>query len=116
MATAEREKAVILTMKSKLISVLEDLDEDGSGTISRSEFDSLMSVPTAVEALKELGVDPTFLVSLSDHIFRPNAMSSVNMGHKKTTQQKESGAAGSQPIADSEEDEDEEEYAMTFLE
>lgn len=69
MARAEREKAALIACKSKLMGILNDLDEDGSGTISRNEFDRLIEVSTTVEALHQLGVDPMYLVSLSDHIF-----------------------------------------------
>jgi len=77
MAKTETEKASIAYIKRKLLSVLEDLDEDKSGTISREEFDDLMSVPTAVQVLHELGVDPTYLLSLSETIFNPLAMGSA---------------------------------------
>jgi len=68
-AITEKEKAMVLYVKSKLMHVLEELDEDGSGTISKSEFLKLMEVPVAVKALEELGVDVPNLLSLSDHLF-----------------------------------------------
>merc|ERR1719487_1268355 len=65
----EKEKATVTWVKSKLMHVLEELDEDGSGMISKDEFEKLLLIPTAVDAMTELGVDVNNLVSLSDHIF-----------------------------------------------
>jgi len=71
-AAAEKEKAMVNYVKSALTHVLEELDEDGSGMISKGEFDRLVKIPTAVQALEDLGVDVQNLVSLSDHIFASN--------------------------------------------
>lgn len=68
-AVSEREKTLISFVKSKLINVLTQLDEDGNGTISKSEFDELLNYPEATSALTELGVDINNLVSLADHLF-----------------------------------------------
>lgn len=68
-ACAEKEKVMVGYVRSKLMGVLEKLDEDGNGTISRDEFDQLLQIPEAVQALEELGVDVQNLVSLSDHLF-----------------------------------------------
>merc|ERR1712241_814026 len=68
-AAAEKEKILVTYVKSKLMSVLLRLDEDGNGTISKEEFDQLVHIPDAVRALEELGVDVQNLVSLADHLF-----------------------------------------------
>eukprot|EP00747_Dinoflagellata_sp_TGD_P212361 gnl/TRDRNA2_/TRDRNA2_85459_c0_seq1.p1 gnl/TRDRNA2_/TRDRNA2_85459_c0~~gnl/TRDRNA2_/TRDRNA2_85459_c0_seq1.p1 ORF type:complete len:454 (+),score=73.70 gnl/TRDRNA2_/TRDRNA2_85459_c0_seq1:89-1363(+) len=68
-AAAEKEKVLVGYVKTKLITVLQRLDEDGNGTISKAEFDQLVHIPEAVQALDELGVDVPNLVSLSDHLF-----------------------------------------------
>lgn len=68
-ASAEKEKVMVTYVKSKLMGVLQALDEDGNGTISRPEFNQLLEIPEAVKALTELGVDVQNLVSLSDHLF-----------------------------------------------
>jgi len=68
-AAAEKEKALVTYVKTRLISVLESLDKDGNGTISKHEFEQLLHIPEAVAALDELGVDVPNLVSLSDHLF-----------------------------------------------
>merc|ERR1719311_1672515 len=50
----EKEKATVSWVKSKLMYVLEEIDEDGSGMISKDEFEKLIQVPSAVEAMQEL--------------------------------------------------------------
>merc|ERR1712187_335595 len=44
-AAAEKEKVLITYVKSRLIAVLQELDKDGNGTLSRTEFDELMNIP-----------------------------------------------------------------------
>jgi len=68
-AAVEKETALVNYVKSKLMSVLERLDEDGDGTISKVEFEKLVDNPEAVCALNELGVDVPNLCSLADHLF-----------------------------------------------
>lgn len=68
-AAAEKEKALVNYVKSKLFSVLHRLDEDGNGTICKGEFDQLVNIPEAVSALNELGVDVPNLMSLADFLF-----------------------------------------------
>jgi len=67
---AEKEKALVSYVKGRLMGVLERLDEDGNGTISREEFDQLVMIPEAVETLETMGVDVPNLVSLADHLFQ----------------------------------------------
>lgn len=81
-AEAEKGKAVITYVKSTLIDILTELDTDGTGTISKDEFAVLLEVPSAVDALEQLGVDVANLLMLADVLFdgdcgtRPNAKSS----------------------------------------
>merc|ERR1719454_2719619 len=70
-AAAEKEKVLISFVKSRLIDVLQSLDQDGNGTISKPEFDQLLAIPEAVQALVDLGVDVNNLLSLADHLFDP---------------------------------------------
>eukprot|EP00746_Dinoflagellata_sp_MGD_P014485 gnl/MRDRNA2_/MRDRNA2_131770_c0_seq1.p1 gnl/MRDRNA2_/MRDRNA2_131770_c0~~gnl/MRDRNA2_/MRDRNA2_131770_c0_seq1.p1 ORF type:complete len:367 (+),score=78.05 gnl/MRDRNA2_/MRDRNA2_131770_c0_seq1:3-1103(+) len=68
-AEAEKEKAVISYVKSQLIDVLMELDTDGSGSISRKEFERFLEIPASSSALEQLGVDGTNLLLLADVIF-----------------------------------------------
>jgi len=68
-AAAEKEKALVTFVKATLIKVLEDLDEDKNGTISKAEFLKLVDVPDAIHALDELDIDIPNLVSLADTLF-----------------------------------------------
>lgn len=106
-AAAEKEKSLVSFVKTKLIVVLETLDEDGNGTISKSEFDELVNVPDALSALDELGVDVPNLVSLSDHLFAGDDDDNAKVGPR-------SSAGGGQAIADG--DESDEGPTMSFAE
>lgn len=78
-AAAEKEKAIVVYVKSRLFDVLESLDADKSGTISKDEFDALLAIPEAVQALDELGVDVPNLVSLSKHLFEADEISRMGI-------------------------------------
>lgn len=65
----EKEKVIVQYVRGKLMGVLEMMDEDGNGTISRAEFITLLEKPEAVQALTDLGVDVPNLMTLSDHLF-----------------------------------------------
>ena len=45
------------------IEVLENIDEDGSGMISKKEFESIKDDPIVKEALEEIGVEPKHLLA-----------------------------------------------------
>ena len=45
------------------------LCQDGDGSISRREFDKMLTNPTCVRTLNEVGVDVFALVDLADFIF-----------------------------------------------
>lgn len=104
-AAAEKEKVLINYVKTRLVGVLQTLDEDGNGTISRSEFDQLLNIPEAVRALMDLGVDVHNLLSLADHLFD----SGDDEDKKNQRGQATQGPGGAQP-------EEEEERTMTFAE
>jgi len=71
-SSVEKERNTITYVKSKLMGVLQSLDTDGNGTISKEEFNQLLKNEEAVQALEELGVDVPNLLSLSDHLFEPS--------------------------------------------
>mmetsp|Transcript_114241 Transcript_114241/g.198059 ORF Transcript_114241/g.198059 Transcript_114241/m.198059 type:complete len:200 (-) Transcript_114241:201-800(-) len=105
-AAAEKEKVLINYVKTRLIDVLQTLDEDGNGTISRKEFDQLLTIPEAYHALSDLGVDVHNLLSLGDHLFDADDNSSGEQTQRMRTQVtgQASEAAG----------DEEEERSMTF--
>merc|ERR1719310_1250327 len=80
-AAAEKEKAVVGLVKSRLMHVLEQLDEDGNGTISRNEFNMLLEIPEAKTALEDLGVDVHNLFSLADHLFEADEVGDKAQDH-----------------------------------
>eukprot|EP00929_Paragymnodinium_shiwhaense_P026123 TRINITY_DN15596_c0_g1_i5.p1 TRINITY_DN15596_c0_g1~~TRINITY_DN15596_c0_g1_i5.p1 ORF type:complete len:646 (-),score=163.85 TRINITY_DN15596_c0_g1_i5:341-2278(-) len=120
-AAAEKEKVLVGYVKARLMSVLETLDQDGNGTISQAEFDQLIHIDEAVNALEELGVDVTNLASLSEHLF--DAEEADDKDENKAGGHGSSGgehsevaaAAGQEaPLAEGEEEEEEHEISMTF--
>lgn len=68
-AATEKEKNLVGYVKARLMTVMEELDEDKNGTICKAEFVQLINIPDAVQALQDLGVDVQNLVSLADHLF-----------------------------------------------
>eukprot|EP00929_Paragymnodinium_shiwhaense_P041112 TRINITY_DN21381_c1_g3_i1.p1 TRINITY_DN21381_c1_g3~~TRINITY_DN21381_c1_g3_i1.p1 ORF type:complete len:652 (-),score=157.94 TRINITY_DN21381_c1_g3_i1:126-2081(-) len=118
-AAAEKEKAVVGYVKSRLMDVLEQLDEDGNGTISRTEFNLLLEIPEANSALKELGVDVQNLFSLADHLFEADEVGDKAQDHgalaRKTQEEKAERAANMEDGAQDEEEEPEDDQvALTF--
>lgn len=115
-AAAEKEKSLVNYVKSKLITVLHRLDEDGNGTISKGEFDQLVHIPEAVSALTELGVDVPNLMSLADFLFEDDSAEQSSKS-SAVNQAAFSARCGEQAAAVLEDEEEEEEgISMTFAE
>lgn len=72
-SAVEKEEILLKSVKSLLKQLLLDAktDEDGDGSISRREFDQMLTSPTCVRTLSEVGVDVFALVDLADFIFGP---------------------------------------------
>jgi len=68
-AEGEKEGLLIQYVTARFQVILEDLDADGTGTLSKDEFLSIMTNKEAWEALEEVDVDPISLVKLVDLIF-----------------------------------------------
>jgi len=84
--SVEKERITVAYVKCKLMGVLQSLDTDGNGTISKDEFNQMLNIPEAVQALTELGVDVPNLLSLSDHLFEaPDAFQKVGTCLTKNT-------------------------------
>jgi hypothetical protein len=128
-AAAEKEKALVSLVKTRLMSVLETLDVDGNGTISQLEFDRLVHIPEAVYALEELGVDVSNLASLSDALFDQEEKNSEDSGkiHRSIAKVPQSGVEDSLSdtmvtieeqvdLQDGEEEDVADEVSMTFAE
>merc|ERR1719424_904628 len=106
-AAAEKEKAIVVFVKSRLFDALESLDKDNSGTISKDEFEKLLEIPAAVQALDELGVDVPNLVSMKNHLFEAEEMERMgvevvdkNETGKDQTELKSKGVAGADDDSD----------------
>jgi len=68
-AAVENETLTVSFVKNKLQGVLNKLDEDGSGTISKDEFKNILESRDAVEALNDVGVDVEGITEFADFIF-----------------------------------------------
>lgn len=120
----EKERHIVFYVRYRLMGVLERLDEDGNGTISRDEFDQLLEIPEAVAALKDLGVDVENLVSLSDHLFEVETFDSgavldhgvENTGAFSSTDVSSTGFLNSEDVFKRQQTllEEPEEVALTF--
>jgi len=68
-ASVEREALAVNFVRVKLSTVLEAMDEDGSGTISESEFMNVLDSKELVTALHEVGVDVEGLTDIAPFLF-----------------------------------------------
>eukprot|EP00927_Polykrikos_kofoidii_P007811 TRINITY_DN13207_c1_g1_i1.p1 TRINITY_DN13207_c1_g1~~TRINITY_DN13207_c1_g1_i1.p1 ORF type:complete len:797 (-),score=164.93 TRINITY_DN13207_c1_g1_i1:49-2340(-) len=68
-AATEREEMLVSYVGGKLRKVVELLDTDGGGTISKKEFLQILENLDAIKALQDVGVDVVGLVDFADFIF-----------------------------------------------
>lgn len=71
-AYGEREKAIITEVHERMEGVYRSIDTDGTGTISKKEFNVMKTNETVVDALRSIGVEPKHLLVLSDTLFESN--------------------------------------------
>lgn len=65
----EKETHVKSQMQKTLLVMLQDLDADNSGQLSKSEVQEVMHLPAAVEIMRNIQVDTQHLLSLTDMIY-----------------------------------------------
>eukprot|EP00927_Polykrikos_kofoidii_P083258 TRINITY_DN8487_c0_g2_i1.p1 TRINITY_DN8487_c0_g2~~TRINITY_DN8487_c0_g2_i1.p1 ORF type:complete len:801 (+),score=117.49 TRINITY_DN8487_c0_g2_i1:225-2627(+) len=68
-AATEREEMLVSYVGGRLRSVVELLDTDRGGTISKKEFLEILENVDAIKALQDVGVDVVGLVDFADFIF-----------------------------------------------
>jgi hypothetical protein len=68
-SVAEKEEMEVAHVKSLLQDMLEDLDSNHDGIISKKEFHHLLEQPLAARTLHNIGVDVVGLVDFIDFIF-----------------------------------------------
>merc|ERR1719326_2851355 len=72
-SSCEKETLTVNFVKQRLLSILgmpgSGIDEDGSQSISKSEFESLLTNADAARVIQEMGVDVIGLVDFSEIIF-----------------------------------------------
>jgi len=72
-ASIEKEEIMVTFVHDKLQTVMNEIDADGDGNISKTEFSKILSNPEAIHALVEVGVDPVGLVDFAEFIFTDNS-------------------------------------------
>merc|ERR550514_972986 len=68
-AAGEKMKAVDAEVGSKLAKVFSEIDVDGSGQISETEFKLMQGNEEVLEAFDSMGIDPRHLTSMSAELF-----------------------------------------------
>lgn len=68
-ASAEKEDSAIRMVKTELLALLRELDEDGSGQISRNEIGQVLKDTTALAVLDNLQVDVAHLLEHLEMFF-----------------------------------------------
>mmetsp|Transcript_45340 Transcript_45340/g.140233 ORF Transcript_45340/g.140233 Transcript_45340/m.140233 type:complete len:582 (-) Transcript_45340:45-1790(-) len=68
-AATEREEILVAYVKSKVLKVVEEIDQDGDRHITKAEMVGILENASACRALKEVGVDVMSLVDNADAIF-----------------------------------------------
>jgi len=65
----EKETAVKTQMQKSLLVMLQELDADGSGQLSKSEVQEVMEIPAAVAIMNDIQVDTQHLLSLTEMLY-----------------------------------------------
>merc|ERR1712054_705511 len=68
-ASTEQEEMLVNYVNGKLTSVMDMLDSDGGGSISKIEFMQIIDNSEAVKCLNDVGMDVMALIDLADYIF-----------------------------------------------
>mmetsp|Transcript_9375 Transcript_9375/g.23308 ORF Transcript_9375/g.23308 Transcript_9375/m.23308 type:complete len:400 (-) Transcript_9375:65-1264(-) len=69
-AAMEKEELLVNSVMSKMHRIVADLDQNGSGTLSKHELKALLDHPEAARTLHDVGVDVVGLVDFADFIFQ----------------------------------------------
>lgn len=65
----EKEDILLTFVRERMREVLHEIDEDGSGDVSKREFHNIIKHPAALAALMDVDVDPVALLDFTDQIF-----------------------------------------------
>merc|ERR1719424_310871 len=65
----EGERQVKKNMSETLLVMLQELDDDNSGELSRSEFRGVICEPKALAVMKDIQVDTQHLLDLTEMIY-----------------------------------------------
>lgn len=73
-AATEQEKITVSFVRAQLETVIDEVDSDGNGFITKAEFARLFEYRKACKALEEVGVDVIGLIDNIDLIFQPQLL------------------------------------------
>lgn len=73
-AASERESIAVHRLREDMLHMLVELDEDGSGTISRAELHGVLQNDDVMELFFDLHVDPQFFSQMTDMSFETGPM------------------------------------------
>lgn len=79
-AKSEQEQMAVHFVRGKMSDIMQKIDLDGDGTISRREFERILDSNEAIQALCEVGVDPEGLVDVGLALFTDS--DSANSGEE----------------------------------
>lgn len=65
----EKEEISVNLVKNHLMQIIDSLDGNKNGAISKLEFEALLEKPKAARALQDVGVDVVALIDLEDYLF-----------------------------------------------
>merc|ERR1712176_19906 len=74
-AQREKEKLAAAFWKSKILALIEaeGIDQNGDYTISRHEFRTLLKNRDAIQALRDVDVEPLALLDMADLFFQSDS-------------------------------------------
>jgi len=68
-AQEEKESMMVDKVQDKFGAIVEELDENGDGTISWNEFQKILDFPEALKALESLNVNPESMIDMAEDVF-----------------------------------------------
>jgi hypothetical protein len=68
-AQEEQESMMVEKVQDKFGKIVEELDENGDGTLAWEEFQQILEYPAAMAALESVNVDPATMVDMAEDFF-----------------------------------------------
>jgi hypothetical protein len=85
-SATESEEMLVNHVNEKISEVVALIDEDGSGSISKEEFEQIMDNAKALKCLDDVGVDVFALIDLADYIFTDESNEAIEIDFSRFMQ------------------------------